>query len=339
MPQIVGTGLAALDLIVDYGSRADRYVAGGGGTCGNVLAALSAMGWESTLVGAVRHSMAATIVEDDLKRAGVEVELLFSSEGSVVPVIVEHVARSWLTRRAHHWFSFDCPFCRRELPRFSVPADELLNVKAHRAKRADVFFADRLSSAVVEMAASARERGAFVMYEPSTNTDQQWTEAMLTVAHVVKFSADYAGKLGLTPTGQALWIETHGAKGLRWKMAASSGPWQLAKAPLVRRLVDSCGAGDWFSAGLLFSLFEIAADPRSATKRQIEEAIRCATLLSAWSCGFLGARGPLYDADSTEAVEVIARAAGMQVSQRKRRGRLPRPRVSAGVCCDCEAGA
>jgi sugar/nucleoside kinase (ribokinase family) len=335
MPQIVGTGLAALDLIVDYGAHAERYVAGGGGTCANVLAALATMGWQSTLVGAVRQSKAAAIVAEDLRAAGVEVEFVFSSEGSVVPVIVEHVGRSWFTRRARHWFSFDCPFCRRELPRFSVPADELLNAKAHRAWRTDVFFADRLSAAVVEMAASAKERGALVMYEPSTISDQRWTEAMLAVSHVVKYSADYAEKLALAPMGEALWIETHGGKGLRWRASASSH-WKSVKAPLVPKLVDSCGAGDWFSAGLLFSLFEIAADPRSATGPQLEEAIQCAALLAAWSCGFLGARGPLYDADSTEPVDVIARAAHVNVSDRKRRARLLRPTVSAGVRGHCE---
>jgi sugar/nucleoside kinase (ribokinase family) len=336
MPQIVGTGLVALDLIVDYGSHADRYLAGGGGTCANVLAALAAMGWQSTRVGAVRQSKAAAIVAEDLRAAGVEVEFVFSSEGSAVPVIVEHVVRSLFSRRARHWFSFDCPFCNQELPRFSVPADELLSAKAHRAHRTDVFFADRLSSAIVEMAASARQRGAFVMYEPSTISDQRWTEAMLGVAHVVKYSADYAEKLSLEPAGNALWIETHGAKGLRWKASASSS-WKSIRAPAVPKLVDSCGAGDWFTAGLLFTLFETAADPRSATGPQLGEAIQCAALLAAWSCGFLGARGPLYDADSADAIDVIARAARVNVSDHMRRGRLRRPKVTSGICGHCEA--
>jgi sugar/nucleoside kinase (ribokinase family) len=335
MPQIVGTGLAALDLIVDYGSRADRYLAGGGGTCANVLAALATMGWQSTLIGAVRQSKAAEIVAEDLKAAGVEVEFVFSSEASAVPVIVEHVGRGLFSRRVRHWFSFDCPFCRRELPRFSVPADELLSTKAHRIQQTDVFFADRLSPAIVEMAASARHRGAFVMYEPSTISDQRWTEAMLAVAHVVKYSADYAKKLSLVPVGDALWIETHGAKGLRWKASAASS-WTAIRAPVVPKLVDSCGAGDWFSAGLLLSLFEVATDPRSAAERQLEEAIQYAMLLAAWSCGFLGARGPLYDTDSAEAIDIISRAAGMDVSDRRRRGRLSRPRVSPGIRGNCE---
>src|SRR5579862_8178943 len=110
MPRIVGTGLTALDLIVDDEEISPgQFIASGGGTCGNVLAALSALGWHSVFIGAVRRSPIAHVVYDDLKNAGVQVHLSFSDEGGIVPVIVEHVSRSGKHGSVRHWFSSRCP--------------------------------------------------------------------------------------------------------------------------------------------------------------------------------------------------------------------------------------
>lgn len=330
MPRIVGTGLAALDVIVNHGSEPEQYMVGGGGTCGNVLAALATLGWQSIFVGAVRHSPAARVVQDDLERAGVRVCFLFSDEGSTIPVIVEHVAPGSDVNGAHHWFTFECPHCRQQLPRFSRPADSALQATAPHVQSADVFFVDRLSAAIVDLAAAARQSGAFVMYEPSENTDRHWVQQMLEIAHVVKFSAEYSEELALVPRNQGLWIETRGARGLSWKTQGSTS-WRTVPAQLAARVIDTCGAGDWFTVGLLFSLFELTSDPRDATDTQVEKALRLSAALAAWSCGFLGARGPLYDAEASDALTLL-RGASFRNSSSPDRKRVPRPQLPANLC-------
>jgi fructokinase len=333
MPRIVGTGLAALDLIVaDEESSPSELMASGGGTCGNVLAALAALGWQSTFVGAVRRSAIASVVYDDLKSAGVEVHLSFSEEGGEVPMIVEHVTRSTLVGEVRHWFSFECPRCRRQLPRFSRPTDVALQEQAHAPWFGDVFFADRLSAAIVELAAAARKRGALVMYEPSTTADGPWMHEMLALAHVVKFSADHAATLNLAPLHEGLWIETQGAAGFRWKPSREMR-WQSFPSQLAARLVDTCGAGDWFTAGLLFSLFEASPHPIAANEGEILQALRRGARLAAWSCGFLGARGPLYDADAMDALVALDNPSSRH--RRAPRLRPQRPQVPTDLWGHC----
>jgi fructokinase len=252
----------------------------------------------------------------------------------VVPVIVEHVTRSSAEGTVRHWFTSECAFWENKLPRFSRPSDRLLDLTVQRAARTDVFFADRLSAAIIEAAASARQHGAMVMYEPSTDTDRTWMAAMLDIAHVVKFSADYSKELALCPRQGALWVETLGAEGLRWTVDGISG-WRILGAPFAQRDVDTCGAGDWFTAGLLFALFELTQNPRSATGAEIEQALHCGALLAAWSCGFLGARGALYDAGSSEAISLLAAATSLRHAPSRGRSPVPRPAVPSNICGSC----
>ena len=129
-------------------------------------------------------------------------------------------------------------------------------------------------------------------------------ERWLGIAHIVKVSADdvawlYPGRDCLEVTrewavrGPSLVVMTLGADGA--VAFASSG--LTLRVPGVKvEVVDTIGAGDTFTAGLLHSLesqglLDIEALPRLADA-QLDEALRYAALVSALACTREGADPP-----------------------------------------------
>lgn len=335
MPHIFGTGLVALDLIVEHRPSGRTLSASGGGTCGNVLAILAHMGWTASWLGAVDSSGAGRVVRTEMERAGVSLHSVTECESSPAPVFAHHVRWSESDELVHHWFSDECPHCSRTLPRYTRPADTWLRSQARQVERADIFFVDRLSAGAVELAASAREHGALVVYEPSVASDSPWLEDMLALADVVKYSHDRIAALGdawrQPKTHRALWIETRGHQGLRWSRSDES---EHADLPSVRntRAIDACGAGDWFTSALLFGLARARTKPVDWGDGQLTEVLEAASRLAAWSCGFLGARGGLYEAPVEAIFEQLW--ASPPVSAQGRSS-LPRPVPDVGVCSWC----
>lgn len=296
MPYIVGTGLTALDLIVQKGPSGVSYSASGGGTCGNVLAILARMGWRSSWFGSFDESASAHLIRTEMTRAGVLMHTAPTGSTSRVPVFAHHIDVD-AHGHASHWFSDACPHCGGKLPSYERPSDSWLNSLGRYAREADVFFADRLSAGVIDLAERAKHAGALVVYEPSSSSDTPWMSEMMGLADIVKYSHDRAQALenAMPASNGALWIETQGRNGLRWAHGRA-GVWHAVPAVDNPEALDSCGAGDWFTSALLFLLLHTDHKPYELGTNQLNEVMRAASRVAAWSCGFLGARGALYDA-------------------------------------------
>lgn len=295
MPYIVGTGLLALDLIVQRSPDGVHFSASGGGTCGNVLAILARMGWRSSWLGAIDDSLPGHVVRSEMKRAGVCLHSALPEEAPPVPVFAHHINVD-AHGHSHHWFSRDCPHCGRKLPRYEHPSDAWLNQQGRYASEADVFFADRLSGSVIELAERAKRNDALVIYEPSVASDGPWMADMIGLADIVKFSSDRSSALeGFDGSKEcALWIETMGKKGLKWTFGETAP--HLVPAVHNPSAIDACGAGDWFTSALIFLLSRTGSKPADLDAAHLSELMSVASGVAAWSCGFLGARGALYDA-------------------------------------------
>ena len=67
------------------------------------------------------------------------------------------------------------------------------------------------------------------------------------------------------------------------------------KAVPAPRLADTCGAGDWCTAGLIAKAAISGQEGlRSAGSLGVRAALRYGQALAAWNCGFEGARGGMY---------------------------------------------
>ncbi len=336
MPHIFGTGLVALDLIVEHRSSGRTLSASGGGTCGNVLAILAHMGWDASWLGTVDSSGAAHVVRAEMQRAGVGLHSVAECDSSPAPVFAHHVRWSETGELLHHWFSNECPHCARTLPRYARPADTWLRSQARQVARADIFFVDRLSAGAVELAAFARKNGALIVYEPSVTSDSPWLEDMLAIVDVVKYSHDRITALGdiwrERKAHRALWIETRGQQGLRWSRSDECD--RVRMLPSVRNphAIDACGAGDWFTSALLFGLVQSKTNPVDLGDSQLTQILESASRLAAWSCSFLGARGGLYEAPAKAIFEQLWVAPSMSARERSP---LPRPVPHTDGCGCC----
>ena len=165
---------------------------------------------------------------------------------------------------------------------------------------ASVFFLDRLSRGILVLAAEASDHGALVVFEPSgKSTDKLMTEA-LALAHVVKY-ADHrlAGIGGVMASGSAalLEVQTLGDQGLRYRhrLRRDVSRWMHLESVPAPRLADTCGAGDWCTAGLIAKTAVGGRKGfRRAGARGVRDALRYGQALAAWNCGFEGARGGMY---------------------------------------------
>ncbi len=136
---------------------------------------------------------------------------------------------------------------------------------------------------------------------------------MLDICHIVKYSherlLDY-GDLRWGPNVN-LEIQTLGRGGVRFRHRDGRGRravWHHSDAPPMQKFADSCGAGDWFSTGIIHGLC------RQGKKAllgfgllEVSRAIAFAQRLSVWNCGYLGARGGMYSTSGRAALKSIAR--------------------------------
>jgi fructokinase len=304
-PTVLGTGLVALDVVVSEatGAHPRSYA---GGTCGNVLTILSWFGWRSAPMGRLSPGAAAERVFADLRKWEASTEFISLEDDGSTPIIVERIART-ATGEPYHSFSWRCPGCGAHLPGYKPllagPAQEL----AGRLPATQVFFFDRVSRAALHLAKAASERGAVVMFEPSSVGHPNLFREAWQLAHVVKYSHERLRDIAdleweqSERAGVLLEVETLGADGLRYRSRLPKGRtngWRPLNSFKTETFKDAAGSGDWCTAGLLDKLARSGLVGFQATVgEELQDALRYGQALASWKCGFEGARGGMYQVD------------------------------------------
>lgn len=328
-PSVLGLGLLALDVLITSGSRSAASTRAGG-TCGNVVAILATLGWRASIAASLDCSLAARRVLDDLEEAGVLTDLI-DHEGST-PVVVEHLELD--VHRPRHWFSFECPSCGAAFSR-DVRSAALSSELIHTARRSDVVFVDRLSADIVGVLSTARCAGSTIVYEPSDARDTLWLDDALDHVDVLKYSADRRPFADELEGFGGLVVETLAADGLRWRWINRGVlSWEQLPAPRdPDPILDTCGAGDWLTAGMLVyaqhrgGLAELDAEHAQAMLRHAQR-------LAAWSCSFVGARGAQYEAPVDEALRILFSETGLEYGNSPALFEPDDPRPFCTVCSE-----
>jgi sugar/nucleoside kinase (ribokinase family) len=344
-PVVVGTGLVALDVVIPPEEAAQPKL-WAGGTCGNVLLALSYLGWQSYPVARLKNDAACERICDDFRRWGVCLDFVEAEKEGSTPVIVHRIGRT-ADGKPFHTFSKRCPSCGAVLPGYKPVLMTTAEAVIQRLDRPQVFFFDRVSRAALRLAKACSERGALVVFEPSgLGTPQLFGEA-LDLAHVVKYSHERMGEVDELRSARKplLQVETLGRDGLRYRSRlprARRHGWQLLKAIPLRDSRDTAGAGDWCSAGLLHRLAGRGLEGAlKASGEQLDTALAFGQLLAAWTCRYEGARGGMYAVDREQFLrdtEDLQRLVALSTAHDPHATRPDGPAVG-GFCSACSQTA
>ncbi len=297
-PRVFGTGLIALDLVmgIDPQSPVRSWA---GGTCGNVLSILAFLGWDAFPIARMNGDPASERVKADMARWGVRLEFAGCSPTAHTPIVIQEIRRGRNGSPTHR-FSWSCPRCGQWLPSFKPVTLGAVETVAPKLPKSSVFFMDRLSRAALSLAARASTAGAVVVFEPSGKSDETLFAEALRIAHIVKYADQRLAAAGGAMQGESatlLEVQTLRAEGLRYRHRLGRTPsdWARLDAVPAARLADTCGSGDWCTAGLVAKTATSGlAGFRSGGAAAIRRALRYGQALAAWNCGFEGARGGMY---------------------------------------------
>ena len=304
--RIFGTGLIALDTVIGPGPK-DPVRSWADGTCGNVLSILAWLGWDAYPIARLNGDVASKRVHTDMERWGVHLEWATCAPTARTPIIVQKIRRG-RDGRPRHGFSRLCQVCGGLLPLFkAITVNVVEQIKPELAD-ASVFFFDRLSRATLALAAEASAHGALVVFEPSGKGINKLMAEAIALAHVVKYANNrLAGIPGVMTNDSAVLLEvqTLGERGLKYRHRLGRGvsKWMHLRAVPAPRVADTCGSGDWCTAGMIA---KVADGGQKGLHRAgalgVRAALRHGQALAAWNCGFEGARGGMYSV-SREALD------------------------------------
>jgi fructokinase len=344
VPNVVGTGLIVLDVTVSDVTPVPAHPVWTGGTCGNVLAILSFLGWKSHALGRIGNDAAGTCLVRDMLDSGVDTANL-DREPAGTPIILHRIK---LDRRGEvrHGYSFDCPQCNRRYPSYRPVlvsrAEALLDV----ARAATVFFFDRVSRGILDMAIAARKSDAIVFFEPSASGEEKQFLEAYELSDVVKYARDRRPKFepwldkASSRRRAPLEIETRGVDGLVYRIQRDRR-WRTREATPLPMLRDASGAGDWLTAGFLYAAAREGAIRDVLTEASaVDAALEIGQALAAYSCQFEGPRGAMYASEVEASAQMLS---GVDARTRRRltgEPRRPALRMTlTGVCSACTAAA
>lgn len=285
-PICLGVGFVAADIVE---GSADDFVAAGG-SCGNVMAILAWFGWESAPVARMGVDWAAGIVRKDFETVGVNDKFLSQERSIQTPIVIQRFVEDPQGRRVHR-FSLACPECGGWLPRYRASTLVQGNGVIASGILPKALYMDRVSPAALRVAAWAKERGALIVFEPSSIGDERQFQRAVDLCHILKFSHDRLGHVrDLQETQRPkIIIDTRAEEGLRvrWR-----GYWSELPAFDTPRFVDGAGAGDWTSAGLIHQIGHTGAKGLDTLQKpRLLAALRFGQALAAINCGYEGGRG------------------------------------------------
>lgn len=291
---VFGEGLIALDIITNGEMNPPRVSIGG--SCGNVLSILAHLGLKSYPIGLLSHGPATRVLTNQLKKFGVYLEYLKEHKKGRTPVIIQEISKSNGGQTTHR-FRFRCMKCGKRYPRRrKLKENDLLELTNYVQSTPDVFYFDRLSEGTVRYAERLYDKKSLVFFEPVYVRNQGLLDRALASCHILKYSSE---QISISNKQRKniranLEIRTRAESGLEYRIESNKQKWTSIGPVKISKVVDSAGAGDWCTAGILLFLAGRHFDFKLTSNEWIE-LLRNAQSFSALNCLYEGALGAAHN--------------------------------------------
>lgn len=291
--KVIGAGLACLDIINDEKS----VLVMNGGTCANVLTVLAQLGENSALL-IPKYINDLQNADFYLAFEKLHVDLMFYEKTKQsIPRVVETYDDS-----NKHIFYTKCPHCNKNLIKNKFITAPEAKALERLLLEYDVFFTDRISDGIKEIAKEFNENGEKIFYEPNSGRNLKALTEMAKICNVLKVSTDRISMNvlnGILSQCQSSMLEmviaTHGKQGLSFCYKMSNGEFSdWIEGPYIEfgSIVDTSGAGDWLTAGFLHYWYK---EKFILNKEILYNILKQALRLSEIASMVQGAQGAFYD--------------------------------------------
>lgn len=287
-----GTGLIAMDIV----ETENGDFAATGGSCGNVMAILSWLGWVATPVARLGNDVAGDLIRAELGESKIDSHFLSEEPKVDTPIVIQRFTTDSEGRRIHR-FSLTCPECRAWLPRHRPITLKQANELCDSNQKPKAYYFDRVSPGALRLAKSANKEGALVVFEPTSVGDEKKFQQAVDLCHILKYAQDRLGHLPDLAVAAApkIIIETQGQAGLRFRWR---NRWTQLDAFPVDNLIDAAGSGDWCSATLINRIGGQGAQGlKNLRKETLVSALRVGQAIASINCQYFGARGAMMALD------------------------------------------
>jgi fructokinase len=297
---VMGTGFVVLDRLFVDGVEVGAWV---GGSCGNVLMSLAALGHAVSPVIALGADNVGAQILTEFESEGASSEFVRLAEDRSSPILIQRTC----SKNGQHHYAFRSPETGAPLPRYEPIDVEDFRKSLSQLSRCRVFYADRVSPVIMEAMQVVRATGGLVFFEPSNAKAQDLLTAAIAVAHVVKVAADRIDPdLLIQHAGpDTMAIVTHGAEGLEVRCGHARNWYPACHAPTV---MDTSGAGDMVSAAVIDTFLATHSDGAWGTvvSTNLHRGVRAGQRLAAANCAFAGARGIFRETGRAVAKSILA---------------------------------
>lgn len=297
--KILGMGFSCVDIV----KKNDRVYVMNGGTCLNVITALSQLGWQA--------GICLPILKDDILSENFLSEL----EGlDVEPVYVDGRAKNisrvmQINDNGKHIFELICPVCNRKM--ISAPIDfDIQNPRViSELSRWDLLYVDRMTNGIRGTVEWFYQKKKPVMYEPNSGRNIRIIYDIAPKVDVLKFSEEKISiRLAENIIEKArnsalkLVIVTRGSAGLCYKYRTSEegfSEWRYMNALEFSNIEDRSGVGDWLTAGFLENFYSCVSD-ELYNDQHIRDCLMDAMNYSQICASQIGAQGVFHSQKALE---------------------------------------